>query len=75
MIALTVRAVNFLDLIVDNGYSLRTYFTYSFLNIFGIAPKFFPLAFLLSIMIFIIKHINNNEFVILWTNGVKKKFS
>ena len=24
-------------------------------------------------MIFIIKHINNNEFVILWTNGVKKK--
>ena len=73
LIALTVRAVNFLDLIVDNGYSLGTYFTYSFLNIFGIAPKFFPLAFLLSIMIFIIKHINNNEFVILWTNGVKKK--
>ena len=41
LIALTVRAVNFLDLIVDNGYSLGTYFTYSFLNIFGIAPKFF----------------------------------
>ena len=45
LIALTVRAVNFLDLIVDNGYSLITYFKYSFLNIFGIAPKFFPIAF------------------------------
>lgn len=72
LIALTVRSVNFLDLIVENGYSLITYFSYSFLNIFGIAPKFFPLAFLLSIIIFIVRHTNNNEFVILWTNGVKK---
>ena len=36
LIALTVRAVNFLDLIVENGYSLITYFKYSFLNIFGL---------------------------------------
>ena len=72
LIALTVRAVNFLDLIVDNGYSLSTYFKYSILNIFGIAPKFFPIAFSISIIIFIIKHQNNSEFVILWTTGVKK---
>lgn len=72
LIALTVRAVNFLELIVDNGYSLITYFSYSILNIFGLAPKFFPLAFLVSIVIFIVKHNNNNEFVILWTAGVKK---
>ena len=44
-IAWTVRAVNFLDLIVDNGYPVLTYFTYSFLNLFGIMTKFFPLAF------------------------------
>ena len=72
LIALTVRAVNFLDLIVDNGYSLATYFNYSILNIFGIAPKFFPIAFFISIVIFIIKHEGNSEFVILWTTGVKK---
>ena len=45
LIAFTVRAVNFLELIVDNGYSLNTYFKFSILNIFGVAPKFFPLAF------------------------------
>ena len=72
LIALTVRAVNFLDLIVDNGYSLSTYFNYSILNIFGIAPKFFPIAFLISIVIFIFKHNNNGEFIILWSTGVKK---
>lgn len=71
LIALTVRSVNFLDLIVENGYSLLTYFSYSILNIFGIAPKFFPLAFLLSIIIFITRH-NNSEFIILWSSGVKK---
>ena len=72
LIALTVRAVNFLDLIVDNGYSLTIYFKYIFFNIFGIAPKFIPLSFLLTLIIFILKHDSSREFVILWTSGVKK---
>ena len=72
LIALTVRAVNFLELIVDNGYPLITYFKYSFLNIFGIMPKFIPLAFLISIVVFTLKHISDSEFVILWTSGVEK---
>ena len=49
LIALTVRAVSFLDLIVDNGYSVGTYFFYSLLNLFGIIPKFIPLSFLLAL--------------------------
>ena len=72
IIALTVRAINFLELIVDSGYPVFTYFKYSFLNLFGIAPKFIPFAFLISLMMFILKHIQNSEFVILWTSGVKK---
>ena len=72
LIALTVRSVNFLDLIVDNGYPVSTYFKYSILNIFGIIPKFIPLSFLLSLIIFILKHIQDSEFIILWTSGVKK---
>ena len=49
LIALTVRAVNFLDLIVENGYPTSIYFLYSFLNLFGLAPKFIPLSFLIAI--------------------------
>ena len=71
-IAWTVRAVNFLDLIVDNGYPVLTYFSYSFLNLFGIMTKFFPLAFLLSLTVFILRQIQDKELVILWTSGVKK---
>ena len=40
LIALAVRAVSFLDLIVDSGYPISIYFYYSSLNIFGLAPKF-----------------------------------
>ncbi len=72
LIAWTVRAVNFLDLIVENGYAVSTYFKFSLLNLFGIIPKFIPLAFLSGLTIFIIKQIQENELVILWTSGVKK---
>ena len=72
IIALTVRAVSFLDLIVDSGYSVYTYFYYSILNLFGIVPKFIPLSFLISIIVFILKHSEDGEFVILWTSGIKK---
>ena len=72
IIAWTVRAVNFLDLIVESGYPVFTYFHYSFLNLFGILTKFIPLSFLLALSIFIIRQLQENELIILWTSGVKK---
>ena len=72
LVALTVRAVSFLELIVDSGYLLSTYFKFSLLNVLGLIPKFIPLSFLISLIIFVIKHKQDSEFVILWTSGVKK---
>ena len=34
--------------------------------------KLIPLSFLLSLMIFLVKQIQENELIILWTSGVKK---
>tara|TARA_Y100000996_G_scaffold391697_1_gene353886 strand:+ start:843 stop:1985 length:1143 start_codon:yes stop_codon:yes gene_type:complete len=72
IIAWTVRAVNFLDLIVDSGYSVTTYFQYSVLNLISILTKFIPLSFLLALIMFILKKTQENEFIILWTSGIKK---
>ena len=72
IIALTIRAVSFLDLIVDSGYSVKTYFQYCFFNLFGVITKFIPFSFLISLTIFISKQIQENEFTILWVSGVKK---
>ncbi len=72
LIAWTVRAVNFLDLIVDSGYSTSTYFFYSILNLTNILTKFIPLSFLLALLLTIIKLERQNEFLVLWTSGISK---
>ena len=72
VIAWVVKAVNYLDLIVENGYSTLTYLSYSFLSLTGVITKFIPLSFLVVIVYFISKQIEEKEFTILWSAGVKK---
>ena len=72
IIAWTVRSVNFLELIVDDGHSLRTYLYFSALNITNILTKFIPLSFLLALNLSILKFEKQNELIILWTSGIKK---
>ena len=48
IIAWTVRAVNFLDLIIESGYSIFTYFQYSFLNFFWYCDKIYPPVLFIS---------------------------
>jgi len=71
-IAWVVRAVNFLDLMVEDGYSSTIYFKYSLLNITTIISRFVPLAFLLALTISIVKFERQKELLILWTNGLAK---
>ena len=71
-IAWTVRAVNFLDLVVENGHSISTYLFFSFLNITNIMTKFIPLSFLLALALSIIKFEKQNELIALWSMGLNK---
>jgi lipopolysaccharide export system permease protein len=71
-IAWVVKAVNFLDLMVEDGYGSVIYFKYSILNITSIITRFVPLSFLLSLTISILKFERQQEFLILWTSGLVK---
>ena len=71
-IAWTVRAVNFLELMVDDGYNSLVYFKYSVLNIPNIVARFVPLSFLISLTISIIRFEKKQELLILWTTGLNK---
>ncbi len=68
----TVQAVNFLDLIVDDGHAISLYFNYSLLNIPKILTKFIPLSFLLALVLTILKFDSEKELIILWTSGLNK---
>ena len=50
-----VQAVNYLDLIVDDGHAVSIYLGYSLLNISKIFTKFIPLSFLLAVFLTILK--------------------
>jgi len=67
-----VQAVNFLDLIVEDGHAVSLYLNYSLLNIPKILTKFIPLSFLLALVLIILKFDSENELIILWTSGLNK---
>ena len=67
-----VQAVNYLDLIVDDGHAVSVYLGYSVLNISKILTKFIPLSFLLAVFLTILKFEDESEFMILWTAGLNK---
>ena len=71
-IAWTVRAVNFLDLMIEDGLTASIYFKYSLLNIFTIITRFIPLSFLIAIIISVNKFERQKELSILWITGINK---
>ena len=68
----TIQAVNFLDLVTDDGHAFGIYTFYSLLIIPKILTKLIPFAFLISLMIIINKFEKDNELIALWTSGLNK---
>ena len=67
-----VQAVNFLDLVSDDGHSLSVYFYYVSLNLPKIFSKTIIFVFFISIFYVINKYHNSNELIVFWNNGIKK---
>ena len=68
----TVQAVNFLDLVTEEGHGFVTYFYFSILNTPKILTKLIPFTFLVAIILTILKLEKDNELIILWTSGLNK---
>jgi lipopolysaccharide export system permease protein len=67
-----VQAINFLDLVTEDGHAFTIYFTYSLLTLSKIYTKLIPFCFLISIVLTILKFEKDNELLILWTSGLNK---
>ena len=68
----TIQAVNFLDLVTEDGHAFRIYLLYSFLTIPKILTKLIPFSFLIALILTILKLEKDNELVILWMSGLNK---
>ncbi len=67
-----IQAVNFLDLVSDDGHSLNVYFYYVSLNLPKIFSKTVIFVFFISIFYVINKYNGSNELIVFWNNGIKK---
>ena len=68
----TIQAVNFLDLVTEDGHAFRIYILYSFLTLPKVITKLIPFTFLIAAIITILKFDKDNELIILWTSGLNK---
>ena len=68
----TIQAVNYLDLVTEDGHAFTTYFFYSFLTLSKVFTKLIPFSFLIAILLTIIKLERDNELLVLWTSGLNK---
>ena len=70
----SVQAVNFLDLVTEDGHAFSIYFSYSLLTLSKVLTKLIPFSFLISATLTILKLEKDNELIILWTSGLNKIF-
>ena len=68
----TIQAVNFLDLVTEDGHAFKIYLFYSLLTITKVLTKLIPFSFLLASILTILKLDKDNELIILWTSGLNK---
>ena len=68
----TLQAVNFLDLVTQDGHAFKIYLFYSLLTVPKVFTKLIPFTFLLASILTIIKFEKDNELIILWTSGLNK---
>jgi len=66
------QAVNFLDIMIEDGRDYLVYINYSLLNFPKIVSKVLPFVFFFSFFYVITRYELNNELIIFWNFGVNK---
>ena len=66
------QAVNFLDIIVEDGRDFQVYLNYTLLNLPKIISKIIPFAAFFSFSYVLQKYELNNELMIFWNFGINK---
>ena len=66
------QAVNFLDIMIEDGREYTVYINYSLLNFPKIISRLFPFVLFFSIFYILSKYELNNELIIFWNFGEQK---
>ena len=68
-----IQAVNYLDLVSEDGHNFKVYFLYTLLVLPKIFSRILPFMFFISVFYIILKYEEKNQLLIFWSNGINKK--
>jgi lipopolysaccharide export system permease protein len=66
------QAVNFLDIMIEDGRNYNIYFNYTLLNFPKIISRILPFALFFSFSYTFLKYEASNELIIFWNHGINK---
>ena len=72
LIVWVIQGVNLLDIVSEQGHSLKIYFFYTILNLPKIFSKLMIFTYFLTLFVILSRYEENNEILVFWTNGIKK---
>jgi len=72
LIVWVIQAVNYLDIVTEDGHSFGVYFNYTILSLPKIFSQLLPFTFFLSVFYIINLYEEKNQLLVYWTHGVTK---
>ena len=73
LIVWVIQAVNYLDIVSEDGHNFTVYFKFSLLSLPKIFNKLMLFVFFISVYFTLSKYEENNEILIFWSFGITKR--
>ena len=73
LIIWVIQAVNYLDIVTEDGHSFAVYFNYTVLSLPKLFSQSMQFVFFLSVFYMINVYEEKNQLLVYWTHGVTKK--
>ena len=67
-----LKAVNYLDFVIEDGHGFFVYFNFTLLSFPKIFSRIYPFAVFLSFSYILLRYEDKNELIIFWNFGIKK---
>ena len=67
-----IQAINYLDIVSEDGHGLKIYFMYTLYNLPKIVSRILLFIFFTSVFFIILKYEEKNELLLFWINGINK---
>jgi len=73
LIVWVIQAVNYLDIVTEDGHSFQVYFYYTIFSLPKLFSQLLPFVFFLSVFYIISTYEEKNQLLVYWTHGITKK--